>query len=59
MRSGEAAAVTGRKLEEFQVGDELEATVDAKNRAGTFLDIDAEKNALLKAPVRLCRKLKI
>lgn len=47
------------KFEEFEVGDDIEAVVVLKSQAGTFCDINAEKDVLVNGPIRLKKLLKI
>merc|ERR1712032_527265 len=55
----DGAVATRKKLEEFEVGDEVEAVVKAKTRVGTFCDINAETDFLVRGPLSLKKLLNL
>mmetsp|Transcript_38856 Transcript_38856/g.77070 ORF Transcript_38856/g.77070 Transcript_38856/m.77070 type:complete len:316 (+) Transcript_38856:103-1050(+) len=55
---GDAVAeVTQRKLEEFKVGDEVEAVILGRTSFGVFCGINADKDMLLSAPWKFLKLL--
>lgn len=51
------AVATKRKFEEFKVGDEVEAVIVRKTPFGFFCAINAERDVLLDAPMKLRKML--